>query len=52
MARKGQKFRKWTNEERLKFVLMCEEEHIPVRTSHERKSLYYYIRLNCLYATK
>lgn len=29
---KGGKNRKWTNEERLKFVLMCEEEHIPVRT--------------------
>ena len=33
MARpKGGKNRKWTNEERLKYVLMCEEEHIPVRT--------------------
>ncbi len=29
---KGGKNRKWTNEERLKYVLMCEEEHIPVRT--------------------
>ena len=29
MARKN---RKWTNEERLKYVLMCEEEHIPVCT--------------------
>ena len=27
---KGGKNRKWTNEERLKYVLMCEEEHIPV----------------------
>jgi len=33
MARpKGGKNRKWTNEERLKYVLMCEEEHIPVCT--------------------
>ena len=33
MARpKGGMNRKWTNEERLKYVLMCEEEHIPVRT--------------------
>ena len=33
MARpKGGKNRKWTNEERLKYVLMCEEKHIPVRT--------------------
>lgn len=33
MARpKGGKNRKWTNEERLKYVLMCEEENIPVRT--------------------
>jgi transposase-like protein len=33
MARpKGGKNRKLTNEERLKYVLMCEEEHIPVRT--------------------
>ena len=31
MARtKGEKNKKWTNEERLKYVLMCEEEHIPV----------------------
>ena len=29
---KGGKNRQWTNEERLKYVLMCEEEHIPVRT--------------------
>ena len=28
----GGKNRKWTNEERLKYVLMCEEEHIPVCT--------------------
>ena len=26
---KGGNNRKWTNEERLKYVLMCEEEHIP-----------------------
>lgn len=33
MARpKGGKNRQWTNEERLKYVLMCEEDHIPVRT--------------------
>ncbi|MBQ5956649.1 MAG: transposase [Clostridia bacterium] len=33
MARpKGGKNRKWTNEERLKYVLMCEEEKIPVCT--------------------
>ena len=29
---KGGKNRKWTNEERLRCVLMCEEEHMPVRT--------------------
>ena len=29
---KGGKNRQWTNEERLKYVLMCEENHIPVRT--------------------
>lgn len=29
---KGGKNRKWTNEERLKYVLMCEEDHIPVCT--------------------
>jgi transposase-like protein len=33
MARpKGGKNRKWTNEERLKYVLMCEEENISVCT--------------------
>ena len=33
MARpKGGKNRKWTNEERLKYVLMCEEDNIPVCT--------------------
>ena len=26
---KGGNNRQWTNEERLKYVLMCEEEHIP-----------------------
>ena len=29
---KGGKNRRWTNEERLKYVLMCEEDHIPVCT--------------------
>ena len=29
---KGGKNRRWTNEDRLKYVLMCEEEHIPVCT--------------------
>ena len=29
---KGGKNRQWTNEERLKYVLMCEEDHIPERT--------------------
>lgn len=29
---KGGKNRCWTNEDRLKYVLMCEEEHIPVCT--------------------
>ena len=29
---KGGKNRQWTNEERLKYVLMCEEEHIPICT--------------------
>ena len=29
---RGGKNRKWTNEERLKYVLMCEEDHIPVCT--------------------
>ncbi|MBE6030741.1 MAG: helix-turn-helix domain-containing protein [Clostridiales bacterium] len=28
---KGGENRKWTNEERLRYVLMCEEQHIPVR---------------------
>lgn len=32
MAKKGQIFRRWSDEERLKYVLMCEEEHIPVFT--------------------
>ena len=33
MARpKGGKNRKWTDEERLKYVLMCEEQHMPLRT--------------------
>jgi len=27
---KGGKNSKWTNEERLKYVIMCEENHIPV----------------------
>ena len=27
---KGGKNRRWTNEERLKYVLMCEEEHVSV----------------------
>lgn len=32
MARaNGGKNKEWTNEERLKYVLMCEDEHIPVR---------------------
>ena len=29
---KGGKNRRWTNEERLKYVLLCEEEHVPVKT--------------------
>lgn len=29
---KGEKSRRWSNEERLKYVLICEEEHIPVCT--------------------
>ena len=29
---KGGKNRKWANEERLKYVLLCEEEHVPIRT--------------------
>lgn len=29
---KGKKNKHWTNEDRLKYVLMCEEEHIPIRT--------------------
>ena len=29
---KGGKNRSWTKEERLKYVLMCEEDHIPVCT--------------------
>lgn len=29
---KGGKNRKWTNEERLKYVQMCEDEYIPVKT--------------------
>ena len=29
---KGGKDRQWSNEDRLKYVLMCEEQHIPLRT--------------------
>ena len=29
---KGGKNRSWTNEERLKYVLLCEEGHVPVKT--------------------
>ena len=29
---KGGKNRKWSNEERLKYVLMCEEGHVPIKT--------------------
>jgi len=29
---KGGKNRRWTAEERMKYVLMCEEEHIPIFT--------------------
>ncbi len=40
MARsKGGKNRKWTNEERLKYVMMCEEEHIPVCTLAKEESI-------------
>lgn len=40
MARpKGGKNRKWTNEERLKYVLICEEEHIPVCTLAREKGI-------------
>lgn len=28
---KGGRNRRWTNEERLKYVLMCEEEHVSVK---------------------
>lgn len=36
---KGGRNRRWTNEERLRFVLMCEEEHIPVRTVAREKGI-------------
>ena len=36
---KGRKNRKWTNEERLKYVLLSEEEHIPVRTLAREKGI-------------
>ena len=40
MARqKGGKNRKWTNEERLKFILLSEEEHIPMRTLAREKGI-------------
>ena len=42
MARpKGGKNRKWTNEERLKYVLMCEEEHIPILTLAKMEGIPY-----------
>lgn len=36
---KGGKNRKWSNEERLKYVLMCEESHIPVNTVAKEENI-------------
>lgn len=36
---KGGNNKKWTDEERLKYVLMCEEEHIPVCTLAREKGI-------------
>lgn len=36
---KGGKNRRWTNEERLKYVLMCEEEHIPICTLAKKEGI-------------
>lgn len=38
---KGQKNRHWTNEERLKYVLMCEENHMPVLTAAKQFNIPY-----------
>lgn len=38
---KGGKNRKWTNEERLKYVLLCEEQHMPVKTVAKSESIPY-----------
>ncbi len=38
---KGQKNRHWTNEERLKYVLMCEENHMPVLTAAKHFNIPY-----------
>lgn len=38
---KGGNNRKWTNEERLKYVLMCEEDHIPVSTLAREEKIPY-----------
>jgi len=36
---KGGKNRRWTNEERLKYVLMCEEEHISICTLAKKEGI-------------
>lgn len=41
MAKKGQTFRRWSDEERLKYVLMCEEEHIPISTLAREENIPY-----------
>ncbi len=38
---KGGKNRHWTYEERLKYVLMCEEDHMPVLTAAKKFSIPY-----------
>lgn len=39
--RKGGKNRKWSAEERLKYVLMCEENHIPTSTVAKTENIPY-----------
>lgn len=36
---KGGSNRRWSDSDRLKFVLMCEEDHIPVRTLAREKGI-------------
>ena len=38
---KGGSNRRWTSEERLKYVLMCEEEHMPILTASKEFGIPY-----------